>query len=138
MNFLLNTLDTNLVLDMIVPKVIKLRKDKEELQEQKEEWFSDNAYNTTRGEWIKQNEDGFGSRYLRLCGGCKESLDLEHDEDNNKFRFNWFCKDETEMLDNLYCVWFDDEEYLTVNEIPKIITDDEDIRIYNLLELDDY
>jgi len=112
------------------------KKIKKEKQQEKfvEKWIDENdCHDTTASSWIKQEEDEWGTRCLCLAGGGSHTLYVEHDEIQNKWRYNWVCRHETQMLDALYCI-NDGEggEWFTDIKPPKRMMNDDKLYITNM------
>jgi len=102
----LQTLDKNLVEDMIGTKVIQIRKDKlkaaEILEQKQEEWLEDYCHDITAQKFMKQGEDEWGDKSLCIHDGCY----IEFNGDT--YRYHWICKRQWELINNLYIIFTDD------------------------------
>ena len=107
----------------------------QEITEQIIEEFTDEDCKSIYGGWVEISEEEWGTRYLTSAGGGDDAMRIEHDEINNKWRYNYFIRNEIEELNHAYIIADSyGTEHFTELEPPEEFYNNDDYIVINMLE----
>ena len=101
------------------------------------EKFIDEDCKSIYGGWVEIGEEEWGTRYLTSAGGGDGAMRIEYDEINNQYRYNYFIRNEIEVLNHAYIIQEDTgTEHFTELDPPQEFYDSDDYIVINMLELE--